>query len=123
MPGNMIKKIREMRKMTQEEVAKQMGISQNAYSKIENNITQLNVNHIRQISTALNVSPLDLLKDDFEIHKPLSLQAQSITREVLVMHLDQLKEMLHSKLFDKHELYPLFMYQLQAAENILTHID
>ena len=26
MPGNMIKKIREMRKMTQEEVAKQMGI-------------------------------------------------------------------------------------------------
>jgi len=123
MPGNMIKKIREMRKMTQEEVAKQMGISQNAYSKIENNITQLNVNHIRQISMALNVSPLDLLKDDFEIHKPLSLQAQSITREVLVMHLDQLKEMLHSKLFDKHELYPLFMYQLQAAENILTHID
>ncbi|MFN8265913.1 MAG: helix-turn-helix transcriptional regulator [Chitinophagaceae bacterium] len=119
----MIKKIREMRKMTQEEVAKQMGISQNAYSKIENNITQLNVNHIRQISMALNVSPLDLLKDDFEIHKPLSLQAQSITREVLVMHLDQLKEMLHSKLFDKHELYPLFMYQLQAAENILTHID
>lgn len=123
MPGTLIKKIREQKKITQGAIARQMGISQNAYSKIENNITQLTVNHVKQISAALDVSPIELLKDDFEIHKPLSLEAQSITREALIIHLEKLKELLNSKLPDKHELYPLFMYQLQAAENILMHVD
>jgi transcriptional regulator with XRE-family HTH domain len=100
-----------------------MGISQNAYSKIENNITQLTVNHVKQISKALNISPIELLRDDFEIHKPLSLQAQSITREVLQMHLDELKQLPNARAYDRHELYPLLMYQLQAAGNILVHVE
>lgn len=123
MPGTLIKKIREQKKITQEEIARQMGISQNAYSKIENNITQLTVNHVKRISAALDISPVELLKDDFEIHRPLSLQAQNITRDVLMKRIDNLKEILYSRVFDKHELYPLFMYQLQAAENILLHVD
>jgi transcriptional regulator with XRE-family HTH domain len=47
-----------------------MGISQNAYSKIENNITQLTVNHLKSISSTLDIPIIDLLKDDFEIRKP-----------------------------------------------------
>lgn len=122
MPGTLIKTIREQKKITQEEVARQMGISQNAYSKIENNITQLTVNHIKLIGKALDVPPVELLKDDFEIHKPLSLQAQSITKEVLLMQIDALKEKLNVQQTEKHELYPILMYELQAAENILSHV-
>lgn len=48
MPGTVIRKIREMKKLSQEEVARQMGISQNAYSKIESNQTQLTINHIKK---------------------------------------------------------------------------
>lgn len=109
--------------MSQEEVARGMGISQNAYSKIENNQTQLTVNHIKKLSKIFDVSMAELLKDDFEIHKPLSIQAESVSKEVLMMTLLNLKERLVSKQCDKHEFYPIFMYQLQAAENILSHIE
>ncbi|MEI2710411.1 MAG: helix-turn-helix transcriptional regulator [Chitinophagaceae bacterium] len=61
---------RELRNYSQEYVAKKMGISQNAYSKIENNITQLTVNHLKSISSTLDIPIIDLLKDDFEIRKP-----------------------------------------------------
>ena len=123
MPGTLIKKIREQKKITQEEVARQMGISQNAYSKIENNITQLTINHVKQISTALDVSPLELLRGDFEVHKPLSLHAQSITKENILMNLDLLREKINLIQVERHELYPILMYELQAADNILSHIE
>ena len=123
MPGTLIRKIRETKKMSQEQVARGMGISQNAYSKIENNQTQLTVNHIKKLSKIFDVSMAELLKDDFEIHKPLSIQAESVSKEVLMMTLLNLKERLVSKQCDKHEFYPIFMYQLQAAENILSHIE
>jgi len=123
MPGTLIRKIREQKKVTQEEVARHLNISQNAYSKIENGITQLTVNPVKQISAALGVSPVELLGDEFEIHKPLSLQAQSINKEVLIDNLSQLKDKLKSLPFDKHELFPLFLYQLQTADNILVHME
>jgi transcriptional regulator with XRE-family HTH domain len=123
MPGTLIKKIREQKKITQEEVARQMGISQNAYSKIENNITQLTINHVKQISTALDVSPLELLRGDFEVHKPLSLHAQSITKQNILMNLDMLREKINMIQMERHELYPILMYELQAADNILSHIE
>jgi transcriptional regulator with XRE-family HTH domain len=123
MPGTLIRKLREQKKVTQEEVARHLNISQNAYSKIENGITQLTVNHVKQISAALGVSPVELLGDEFEIHKPMSLQAQSINKQVLLSNFDQLREKLNALPHDKHELYPLFLYQLQTADNILTHID
>lgn len=123
MPGTLIKKIREQKKITQEEVARQMGISQNAYSKIENNITQLTINHVKQISTALDVSPLELLRGDFEVHKPLSLHAQSITKQNILMNLDMLREKINLIQMERHELYPILMYELQAADNILSHIE
>jgi transcriptional regulator with XRE-family HTH domain len=123
MPGTLIKKIREQKRITQEDVARKIGISQNAYSKIENNITQLTINHVKQISVALEVSPLELLRGDFEVHKPLSLHAQSITKENILMNLDLLREKINLIQVERHELYPILMYELQAADNILSHIE
>lgn len=123
MPGTVIRKIREMKKLSQEEVARQMGISQNAYSKIESNQTQLTINHIKKISKILDVSIFELLNDEFEIHKPLSIHAQSISKEALLVMLRSLQEKLEQKVSNKHEFYPIFMYQLQVAENILMHVD
>jgi transcriptional regulator with XRE-family HTH domain len=50
MPGTVIRKYREMRNFSQKYVAAKLGISQNAYSKIENNITQLTVQHVKELS-------------------------------------------------------------------------
>lgn len=67
MPGTIIKQLREQKEMKQESVAKEMGISQAAYSKIENNITELTVKHCRLLSRIFGVNVYDYLEDDFQI--------------------------------------------------------
>jgi transcriptional regulator with XRE-family HTH domain len=56
--------------MKQEEVAQHMGISQAAYSKLENNQTELTVRHVKMLSKIFGVNVYDFLEDDFEIVRP-----------------------------------------------------
>jgi transcriptional regulator with XRE-family HTH domain len=122
MPGSVIRKYREMRNYSQEYVAGKMGISQNAYSKIENNITQLTVNHIKQISAILEVSIVDLLKDDFEIRSAADLQVESVSKEALLMIMSNLMKKLEAKHPQKHEFYPIMMSLLQSVETTLGNV-
>lgn len=67
-----IKRIRESKNLTQEYVASRLGISQNAYSRLENNRTHLSIDRLKKIAQILSV-PLDelflhkdpLLKDPY----------------------------------------------------------
>lgn len=69
MPGSIIKRLREKKGMKQETVAIEMGISQAAYSKIENNITELTVRHCKVLSRVFGENVYDFLDDDFEIRR------------------------------------------------------
>lgn len=69
-----LKKIREERHYTQEYIAKKLGISIRAYSKIERGETQLTINRLKEISAILNVSPFELLTD--EMTQPSKKQQQ-----------------------------------------------
>lgn len=60
-----------------------------AYSKIENNITQLTVHYAKGLSKILEVFVTQLLRDDFEIHKPVHLPMK-VTKGDLVPHLEKL---------------------------------
>lgn len=116
MPGYVIKKYREMRNYSQKYVSAKMGISQNAYSKIENNLTQLTVHHIKELSKILEVPVTDLLKDDFEIHKPVAIP-RSVTKADLLAHIEILKKKLHEKHTLKHDGYMIALSLVAAAEN------
>jgi transcriptional regulator with XRE-family HTH domain len=122
MPGTIIRKFRELRNYSQDYVAKEMGISQNAYSKIENNITQLTVSHVKQISRILEVSIMDLLKDDFEIHKPEMIQVESVTKESILQGLNRLQGKLEEKHPEKHEFYPVIMSLIQVMDNTVANV-
>ncbi|HMP92521.1 MAG TPA: helix-turn-helix transcriptional regulator [Phnomibacter sp.] len=65
MPGTIIKKLRENKGLKQETVAREMGISQAAYSKIENNITELTVRHCKMLSRIFGVNVYDYFDHDF----------------------------------------------------------
>ena len=97
MPGAVIRRYREMRNYSQKYVSAKMGISQNAYSKIENNMTQLTVHHIKQLSEILQVPVSDLLRDEFEIHKPLFAQGKLVHKEDVIHMLEQIKQKLGKK--------------------------
>jgi transcriptional regulator with XRE-family HTH domain len=121
MPGKVIRQYRELRNYSQEYVAKKMGISQNAYSKIENSITQLTVKHVKLLTTILEAPITDLLKDEFEIHGPGNMQMESITKESLLHAIDQVKVKIEQKNFQKHEFFPVVMSLLQTVDTTLSN--
>lgn len=121
MPGHVIKKYREMRNYSQKYVAAKMGMSQNAYSKIENNITGLTVHHVKELSNILEVPITELLKDDFEIHKPFALQ-RTITKSDLLDQLHKLQKIMLDKQATKHDGYIVVMSLMVAAEGTLISV-
>lgn len=64
--GQKIKKVRELRNFTQDYVASQIGIGQEAYSKIEANKTNVTIQRLEQIAKALEVSVFGLMSFDDE---------------------------------------------------------
>jgi transcriptional regulator with XRE-family HTH domain len=81
MPGTIIKKLREKKGLKQEAVAIEMGISQAAYSKIENNLTELTVRHCKLLSRIFGENVYEFLEEEFEIrrNKPVKMQQQDTT--------------------------------------------
>jgi transcriptional regulator with XRE-family HTH domain len=57
-----IRKIREYKDYTQEYLAMKLGISQNAYSKIELAYTRITLERLIQIAQILEVDSVDLIK-------------------------------------------------------------
>ena len=110
-----------MRNFSQKYVAAKMGISQNAYSKIENNITQLTVQHVKTLAQILDVSVMELLKDDFEIHKPV-LIAKNITKTDLVNAIQHLQEKVALKHVSKDDHYLVAMSLVKAAEDAISSV-
>lgn len=110
-----------MRNYSQKFVASKMGMSQNSYSKIENNITQLTVHHVKELSKILDVSISDLLNDDFEIHKPFVIP-RSVTKADLLEHVGRLQKIVADKHVTKHDSYLVAMSLIVAAEGALSSV-
>ena len=119
MPGHIIEHYRELKNYSQKYVASKMGISQNAYSKIENNITQLTVHHIKELSKILEVPINNFLRDDFEIHKPVFI-SKVVTKAELAERLQLLTKKLEAKNATKHESYIVMMSLIIAADHSLS---
>lgn len=67
--GSKIRKFRTEKGYTQEFMANQLGISQNAYHKIESGQTQVKAQTLEQIADVLEVDRLKLLKNDASTYR------------------------------------------------------
>ncbi|MDO5638230.1 MAG: helix-turn-helix transcriptional regulator [Myroides sp.] len=63
-PEIKIKQIRELKNISQDFVATELGISTRAYSKIETGETQLTINRLNEISRILKIDPVEILGFD-----------------------------------------------------------
>src|ERR1700761_745980 len=61
MTGQKLRLLREYRNYSQEYIAEKLGITQNAYSRIENNQTRLTAERLEKLAFILEISPLALL--------------------------------------------------------------
>jgi len=60
--GLKIKKIRELKNLSQTHLAQQLGMSQSAYSKIEIGETEVTYSKLEKISEALDLKPEDIIR-------------------------------------------------------------
>lgn len=108
-----------MRNYPQKYVAAKLSMSQNAYSKIENNITGLTVHHVKELSKILEVPINDLLNDDFEIHKPFPVP-RVVTKADLLQNLEKLQKSIQGKQANKHDSYIAALSLIVAAEGSIA---
>jgi|TARA_B110000238_G_C15834715_1_gene314312 transcriptional regulator with XRE-family HTH domain len=62
--GLKIRKLRELKGYSQEYMAERLTISQRAYSKLERNETKLDWGRITDVSSILEIEPMDLISFD-----------------------------------------------------------
>lgn len=62
---NRIREIRKERDLTQSELAKILGVNQSIVQKLETGATDLDLKWMIRLSNALDISPLELLPDEF----------------------------------------------------------
>ncbi len=65
--GDNLRKIREIKGIKQESIAKQLGITTNGYGKIERGETSLNIKRLEEIAQILGVNALDVMQFDENI--------------------------------------------------------
>ncbi|HEY4336698.1 MAG TPA: helix-turn-helix transcriptional regulator [Puia sp.] len=63
MTGQKLRLLREYRNYSQEYIAEKLGITQNAYSRIENNQTRLTAERLEKLATILSISLMELLSE------------------------------------------------------------
>lgn len=76
MIADTIRKLRLERNLTQEYVALELGISQNAYCKIENGQVQLTIARLQKIAAILDTPPAALLNEAAAQSPPDSAQQE-----------------------------------------------
>ncbi|SOD17733.1 helix-turn-helix domain-containing protein [Pedobacter xixiisoli] len=59
-----IKQLRELKGITRKEMGDRLGIGDRAYAKIETGETHLTINRLNEISTILDIDPMNLLGFD-----------------------------------------------------------
>ncbi|MGN6396883.1 MAG: helix-turn-helix domain-containing protein [Mucilaginibacter sp.] len=102
MYGDKIRLIREMRGLSQENVATMLGIAQNTYSRIETNQTRLDAQTLEKLAGVFGVSPMDILSTQPAI---INFQSNKGTQQSIgyVEHFDSGQKELYEKIIASKE--------------------
>jgi len=102
--GTQIRRIRQQKELSQENMADMLGLSTTAYGDIERGKTELTLTRLQQIATVLGVSPADLLGQALPSPQPLypeglhQLETLQLEREKQELELEKLRlEVAHWK--------------------------
>lgn len=65
--GDNLRKIRELKGIKQESIARQLGLTTNGYGKIERGESALNIKRLEEIADILGVNALDIMQFDEKV--------------------------------------------------------
>ncbi len=104
--GKKIKALRQQRGWSQSDIAELLSISVPAFSKIESDITDLNISRLKQIADVFNIPMVDLISDQANPNQILLDELQEskntiATQALKISHLQEyiitLYEQLHKQ--------------------------
>lgn len=119
--------IRKQKKLSQTDVADVLGISQNAYSRIERGETKLTVDRIKQIAKVLDVKYYDLLSGaSAHIDSGESEQIEILKEELRLANLKRLqdiKEISKRKTTEYMEEKKLLKEMIKEKEKVISLLE
>jgi|SRR6185312_7608920 len=88
--GQKIKKLRELKNLTQEHLATELGLSQSAYSKIETGEVDVPYSRLEQIAKVLELKPEDIIT--FNEHIVFNIMHNNNSENGMIVHNASLAE-------------------------------
>lgn len=98
-----IRRIRESKEWSQEQMAEKLNMSLNGYAKIEHGETKLYLDKLEQIAQILDIDVVELIQSGeknicFQIESPLGSVYQGVGESSLLIEIERLKlELSHAK--------------------------
>lgn len=122
-----IRKVRESKAWSQEQMAEKLNMSLNGYAKIERGETKLYLDKLEQIAQILDIDVVELMQSDgknicFQIESPLGSVYQGGGETQMLIEIERLKlELSHAK--EKEDLLKRLLEQkdneIQILENVV----
>mgnify|MGYP000997623052 CR=1 FL=1 len=126
-----IRRIRESKEWSQEQMAEKLNMSLNGYAKIERGETKLYLDKLEQIAQILDIDVVELMQSDgknicFQIESPLGSVYQGGGETQMLIEIERLKlELSHSR--EKEDLLNRLLEQkdseIKALKNLLEHLN
>lgn len=126
-----IRKVRESKAWSQEQVAEKLNMSLNGYAKIERGETKLYLDKLEQIAQVFDIDVVELMQSDgknicFQIESPLGSVYQGGGETQLLIEIERLKLALsHAR--EKEELLNKLLEQkdgeIQSLRNLIQKIS
>lgn len=126
-----IRRIRESKEWSQEQMAEKLNMSLNGYAKIERGETKLYLDKLEQIAQILDIDVVELIQSGeknicFQIESPLGSVYQGGGETQMLIEIKRLKlELSHSR--EKEDLLNRLLEQkdseIKALKNLLEHLN
>lgn len=125
-----IRKVRESKAWSQEQMAEKLNMSLNGYAKIERGETKLYLDKLEQIAQVFDIDVVELMQSDgknicFQIESPLGSVYQGGGETQMLIEIERLKlELSHSR--EKESLLTKMLEQkdseIQALKDLLKMV-
>ncbi|MGY0407314.1 MAG: helix-turn-helix domain-containing protein [Polaribacter sp.] len=104
--GSKIRKVRKVKEFSQEYMAISLGITQNSYSKLENQKTKLSLELINKISEILEIDFIDLISFDENsiFDKNNNMLDNNFSKELKELYEDQIIHLKEEIIFLQKQL-------------------
>ncbi|MDG6474711.1 helix-turn-helix transcriptional regulator [Glaesserella parasuis] len=121
-----IRRIRESKEWSQEQMAEKLNMSLNGYAKIERGETKLYLDKLEQIAQILDIDVVELIQSGeknicFQIESPLGSVYQGVGESSLLIEIERLKLAL-SHANEKEELLNKLLEQKDSELNTLKEL-